>query len=65
MEINEDTTTRRKYKIFQGKPSYHQMKAGHSYAGSIVIEATKEELNKHTENLRWRDCPYQVLPIEE
>lgn len=56
---------RKKFRIWQGRPSYSQMKKGESFNECVVREFTDEELARHTNNLHYRSCPYRVEPIEE
>jgi hypothetical protein len=57
-DTTPDITTQ--YKIESGKPSWHQMRAGHLYAGSIIVTLRPAGLEKHIAALEKRKEPYRI-----
>lgn len=51
------------YRIRSGSPSWHQARAGHTFAGEITLEHTPEEHAAFLAGLKSRGEPYHVTSL--
>jgi len=61
--MKAEHTTTKQYRISQGRASWHQQKAGHFYAGSMIGSYTEQELAQLKANLQKHGEPFYIEEI--
>jgi hypothetical protein len=63
MKTKHTHAEKRRYKIESGRASWHQQRAGHFFACSIIGDYTGPELESFLANIKARNEPFLVSQI--
>jgi hypothetical protein len=58
--VGTDAAPAKRYRVMQGRASWHQQRAGHFWAGSMIASYTLSELTTLKANLQNRGEPFLI-----